>query len=292
MPRSLFKFLLGILFFLGISHLTSSCLQFRMSSSEAEIFFKEQTFQPVIKSYKIDDRTINYAQVGRDSLPTVIFLHGSPGGWGAFAGFMRNEQLLQQVYMVSVDRPGYGYSNYGDPIPDLQNQCQLLKPILEETKHTPNILVGHSLGGPIAARLAMDYPDLVQGIILVAPSIDPALERGEWYRYLARGPLAKMLLPGSFWSTNEEIFSLREELEKMLPLWSKISVPVIVIQGEEDMLVPKENAYFAQRMVNPNLLRLQLEPDVNHFIPWNQPHLINQAIFDLVKDQPQAISGY
>ena len=129
-PRSLFKFLLGILFFLGIFHSTSSCLQFRMSSSEAEIFFKEQTFQPVIKSYKIDDRTINYAQVGRDSLPTVIFLHGSPGGWGAFAGFMRNEQLLQQVYMVSVDRPGYGYSNYGDPIPDLQNQCQLLKPIL------------------------------------------------------------------------------------------------------------------------------------------------------------------
>ena len=78
----------------------------------------------------------------------------------------------------------------------------------------------------------------------------------------------------------------------MLPLWSKISVPVIVIQGEDDALVPKENAYFAQRMVNPNLLRLQLEPDVNHFIPWNQPHLINQAIFDLVKNRAQAISGY
>ncbi len=53
----------------------------------------------------------------------------------------------------------------------------MMKPILELVVNQKTILVGHSLGGPVIARTAMDYPDLVDGLILVGGSIDPEMEK-------------------------------------------------------------------------------------------------------------------
>jgi len=64
----------------------------------------------------------------------------------------------------------------------------------------------------------------------------------------------------------------------MLPLWKDVEVPVIVIQGTEDNLVPKENADFAKRMMDPQYLEVWLVDGMNHFVPWNRPDLINKAI--------------
>jgi pimeloyl-ACP methyl ester carboxylesterase len=64
------------------------------------------------------------------------------------------------------------------PEQSLRMQSACLAPLLRLGKSAKKpILVGHSLGGPVAARLAMDYPDEVGGLILVAPSIDPELEK-------------------------------------------------------------------------------------------------------------------
>src|SRR3546814_18455192 len=59
----------------------------------------------------------------------------------------------------------------------------------------PAIVVGHSLGGPIAAKLAMDYPDRVRGLLLLAPSVAPALEAPRWYQRLATWRVVQWLLP-------------------------------------------------------------------------------------------------
>ena len=249
-----------------------------MSDKKARQYFEEKDLDLRIKKIEVENHQIHYADIGDEQLPAVIFFHGAPGGWNAFIDFMSNPALLQVTRMISVDRPGYGYSGYGDPITSLQRQCELLKPILEEVRDQKTILVGHSLGGPIVARLAMEYPDLVNGLIMVGPSIDPEMEKDEWYRYIFRSALGRLLLPGSFWSTNEEIFFLKEELAAMLPMWQKIKMPVIVIQGTEDTLVPKENAFFAQKMIDSNYLDIWLEAGVNHFIPWNRPDLIEKAI--------------
>ncbi|HEY5692223.1 MAG TPA: alpha/beta hydrolase [Cyclobacteriaceae bacterium] len=40
----------------------------------------------------------------------------------------------------------------------------------------PIILIGHSLGGTVIARMTMDSPELVDGVVMVAPSIDPEIE--------------------------------------------------------------------------------------------------------------------
>ena len=264
--------------FLILSQLTTGCLSFRLSDKKAYKYFEDKPVKPSIHKYQIDGRHINYADIGSDSLPVVIFFHGAPGGWNAFINFMANPKLQSISRMISVDRPGYGYSDYGEPVTSLARQCELMKPILDSVRHQKTILVGHSLGGPIIAKMAMDYPDLVDGLIFVGGSIDPEMEKDEWYRYIMRTALGRLLLPGSFWSTNEEIFFLKEELELMLPDWQKIDIPVTVIQGVEDNLVPKENAYFAEKMIKEDQLEVWMEDGVNHFIPWNRPDLIEKAI--------------
>ncbi len=256
-----------------------------MSQKEAKDYFKEENNEPIIRNYKVGDRKINYAEIGYDSLPVIIFFHGAPGGWNAFVDFMKDKELLDRVKIVSVDRPGYGDSDLGKPEVSLKKQAALLKPILKKyKKNNKVILVGHSLGGPIIARISMDYPRLVDGLIFVAASIDPELEKEEWYRPVLRMPPIKWLMPASLCATNEEIYFLKDELIKMLPYWKNITIPTIVIQGEDDKLVPKDNADFAKKMLINAPVQLQLIPKQNHFIPWNNPDLIKNAIFDQLDD--------
>ena len=61
--------------------------------------------QPVEHRYRIDDRTIHYWQI--DGGPArVVFLHGTPGDWKAWAHFMADPELQKRATLIAVDRPG------------------------------------------------------------------------------------------------------------------------------------------------------------------------------------------
>jgi pimeloyl-ACP methyl ester carboxylesterase len=142
------------------------------------------------------------------------------------------------------------------------------------------ILIGHSLGGPMIARMAMDYPELIDNLIIVAGSITPNLEPNEkWFRIPMDFMPIRVLIPASFRASNHEILYLKPELEKMLPLWKNIRQPVIVIQGGKDMFVSPKNADFAEKMlVNAKSLKVVRIDTMNHFVPWSHPQLIKKAI--------------
>ena len=261
-------------------------MQFRMSKTEIDEFFSNKKIKGTLHRYTTaNGRTINYLHVGDAHLPLVIFVHGSPGSLSAFIDFMADTVLLKHAQLVSVDRAGFGESNFGYAEKSLEKQAEYLKPILEKYKNNkPVILVGHSLGGPVIARMAMDYSALIDGLVLVAGSIAPDLEPNEtWFRAPLATPLLKLFVPRSFRASNYEIYKLKTELEKMVPLWKNIRCPVIVIQGKKDDLVSPANADFAKKMlVNATSVTLVLKDDMNHFVPWAHPELIQQAILQLL----------
>ncbi len=271
-------FTLAIL--LGTMH---SCLQFRMSKPKINSFFANKKQKGKIVTYKEGVRIINYVIVGDDEKPLVIFVHGSPGSLSAFIDFLGDSTLLKQAQLISVDRPGFGFSNFGNAEPSLQKQATFLKSIIDKNKNNrPVYLVGHSLGGPLIARLAMDYPELIDGLIMVAPSIDPTLEPKEWFRAPLATPFLRWLLPRSFRASNDEIYQLKPELVAMLPLWSRVVVPTIVIQGKQDQLVHYENAFFAkEKMINASVTLIMID-SMDHFVPWSHPKLIQNAIIKLL----------
>jgi len=272
-PIAIFAFML----------LMDSCLQFRMSKSEIDTFFKDKEKKGTIKEYTIGKRTVNYLIAGDINKPLIVFVHGSPGSLSAFIDFMADSALLNRAQLITVDRPGFGASNFGYAEPSLKKQALLLKPMLETYKNDrPIILIGHSLGGPLIARMAMDYPELIDGLIMVAPSIAPELEPYEWFRAPLSTPFLKWLLPRSIRASNDEIYKLKPELEQMIPLWQTINTPTIVIQGSKDSLVDPKNAEFAQKMLVNASVQVELIEGMDHFVPWTNPELIRNAALDLL----------
>lgn len=267
--------------FVALTFLLDGCMQFRMNRSEIEKFFEDKPYKGTLHQIHEGTRVINYLKAGNDQLPLVVFVHGSPGSLSAFINFMADTALLQRAQLISVDRPGFGSSNFGYAEPSLKKQASLLKPILEAHKgNRPLILVGHSLGGPVIARMAMEFPELVDALVMVAPSIDPDLEPYEWFRYPLATPFLSWMLPRSIRASNDEIYKLKPELQEMLPLWSTITTRTIVIQGGKDDLVPPGNADFARKMMTQADVTIWLKQDINHFIPWVHPELIRDAVLE------------
>jgi pimeloyl-ACP methyl ester carboxylesterase len=281
---SILRWHMLLLVFVLLFALLPQCVSIRMSDKKVAAYFANRPTKPTFASIDVAGQRIHYAHIrstkpGADTLPTVLFIHGSPGAWDAFIGFFADSSLYNHAQLISVDRPGFGKSDLGEPEPSLQAQAFAIAPLLRLSRSAQKpILVGHSLGGPVAVRLAMDYPNGVGGLILVAPSIDPELEKKEWYRPIGNAFPFRQWLPTELAVSNQEILPLKNELQQMMPLWISIRVPVIVIQGDKDPLVPPGNAAFAKRMLVNAPVLVQMIPDMNHFIPWSRPDLIHDAI--------------
>jgi pimeloyl-ACP methyl ester carboxylesterase len=126
--------------------------------------------------------------------------------------------------------------------------------------------------------------------VLVSPSIDPALEKPRWYNRVASWPLIRWEIPTKLALANEELMPLEGELSKMLPLWQRVQVPVIVIQGQKDRLVSPASADFAERELGRRAKIIRV-PDAGHFILWQQPSIIGDAVLSLLgQDRSRKIS--
>ncbi len=214
--------------------------------------------------------------------PLVVFVHGSPGDWTDFVNQLADPALRDAARLVSIDRPGYGGSDFGDPEPSLRRHAEAVVAVVDHFGPPAQgaVLVGHSMGGPIVTRVAMDFADRVAAVVSVAGSADPALEPTHWYQEVAAWPWVRPLLPTMLDVCNQELLPHRAELRAMAPRWSAIDCPVFVVQGGEDVLVPAANADFIAARVPPDLLHVDLDPTMNHFVPWSHPERMRAAILE------------
>ncbi|GHB71691.1 alpha/beta fold hydrolase [Persicitalea jodogahamensis] len=236
----------------------------------------------VHKYYHSRQGEMHFVAVGDSTLPPVLFVHGSPGEWDNYSGFLKDSVLQKKAYLLSVDRPGFGES--GDmAVKTLADQVEALLPIMKY-QNQKVILVGHSLGGPIVVRFAMAHPEYVRGLVLAAASVSPELEPTNWYRYILGAPPVRWFIPRSFESSNDELLPLKKELKKMADSWDKVKCPVVVIQGGSDVLVPAENADYIEKKLEGRVpLTMIRKKSMNHFIPWSDPDIIRSGIQLLLK---------
>lgn len=266
----------GLFLVIGLIYIHN--LDFSMSEQDITNAFSGLPYQPEDHTFNYQDRTIHYVAIGDTSKPKILFVHGSPGSWDNFLGFMRHPTLMENFRLISVDRPGFGKSGNGIPERSIEHQAKLIAMVLErENQSTSSILVGHSYGGPVIARMAIDFPQQIDGLILAAASINPELEKTKWFQVPIHYKILSWILPDMLYSTNEEILALKGELNKMEGLWKLITQPVSIIQGTKDNLVPYENALFGEtKLINSK--PTMVIRDMNHFILWENPELITQEI--------------
>ena len=224
----------------------------------------------------------HYVRGGTAGKPKIIFVHGSPGSWKAFATYLGDPELGARAELISVDRPGYGLTQPGQPERSLWGQVKGLEPLLDlGDPRQPAILVGHSYGGAVIVRWAMGErrPDpRIRQLLVLAGAVDPGLEKKKWFQYPADWFWVRWLLPSDLDVCNQEIEALKTELEAMAPHWGEIRSEIDVIQGLDDDMVPPANAEYIEAHASKLHPRIQRIPGLNHFIPWKRADLVRAAL--------------
>ncbi|UYV13892.1 MAG: alpha/beta hydrolase [Phycisphaera sp.] len=231
----------------------------------------------------VGGNAVSYVHSGDHTSTRVIYVHGTPGDAGAFAMYVRDG--LKGVGSISIDRPGFGQTG-GDIVRSFEAQAAAFEPLLVERDGRWPVLVGHSLGGPIVARAAADYPDRVAAIVIIAGSLDPELEGPRWFNYA--GVLLSPALPRPLRVSNKEIFAAREQTELLADVLEHIRCPVVIVHGTRDRLVPYANVeYMRHAFTNAASIEVITIEDGNHFIPWQRPDVVRDAVVRAINAQPR-----
>lgn len=232
--------------------------------------------------------SLSYLYAGNARDPRVIFIHGTPGSAEGWADFLTSP--VPGFESIAIDRLGFGQSTDANGtkrgVDSFEAQARAIAPLLVQRDGQWPILVGHSLGGPIAARLAAMYPQRVRGLIIVAGSLDPAQEKPGLGQEVATTDFVRFFLPRTLDNSMGELAAAKKQTELLAPELSKITCPVIVIHGTTDELVPYANVEYIKKMLtNAKSVSVVTLERQGHFVPWERPDVIRRAI-EQISDTP------
>lgn len=255
-----------------------------MTEEKLNAFFTRNGIKAVISYYTAMKRRFYYAAVGEDHLPALLFIHGAPASMTIYRDFFTDEQLLGRFAIYAVDRPGYGLTG-GPAEPSISRQSESIFTLAQRIHrvHQPLLVVAGSYGASIACRLVMDHPGTVQGLILIAPSLGPGLEKMFWITPLLAGSVGGKISK-AYQSASIEKLAHEKELKKMLPLWDALRIPVCYLQSEKDPIVYPANAAFArQHMVNVPHFDIQFFKGRKHDIDAKYAAEIRNHILEMAE---------
>jgi pimeloyl-ACP methyl ester carboxylesterase len=128
----------------------------------------EQKLPPSGRFVDVDGARIHYVDEGTG--PTLLLVHGLGGQLLNFTHSLLGK-LRHDFRVVVLDRPGSGYSTRpADESATISAQARIISRFCQALKLERPLIVGHSLGGGIALALALDYPEQVAGLALLAPA--------------------------------------------------------------------------------------------------------------------------
>ena len=122
--------------------------------------------------------------------PPVLMIHGASANAREFT-YTLTPHLASEHRVFMADRPGHGHSDRPDEAESLGVQAAQMAAVLDAlAPEEKAVIVGHSFGGGVALRLALDRPDLVRGLVLLAPvSHNWGGGGGAWYNKYASPPI-------------------------------------------------------------------------------------------------------
>lgn len=226
--------------------------------------------------------SLSYLHAGDEQNPRVIYIHGTPGSAGGWADFLVSP--IPGLEAIAVDRLGFGKSGPQSGVgePSFAMQALAIEPLLVQRTGRWPILVGHSLGGPIAAWIAATNPGKIGGLVIVAGSLDPAEEKPGIAQRIATTGLVRAILPRALDNSMGELASAKAQTQLLAPLLINITCPIIVIHGTNDALVPYGNtSYMRSMLTSAASVKMVTLENQGHFVPWERPEVIRDAVQEL-----------
>jgi pimeloyl-ACP methyl ester carboxylesterase len=128
----------------------------------------EKAVPPRGRFIDVDGARIHYLDEGTG--PTLLLVHGLCGQMHNFTYSLLGK-LRHDFRVVILDRPGNGYSILPAKAPaTISAHARIISRFCQELKLGRPLIVGHSLGGAIALALALNHPEQVSGLALLAPA--------------------------------------------------------------------------------------------------------------------------
>lgn len=225
--------------------------------------------------------------------PAVVLVHGLGVSSRYMSALLRELAPFYRVF--AVDLPGFGRSERPSRPLGLVELAEALAGWMRATGLRSATLVGNSYGCQIAVELAARRPRLVERLVLIGPTIDPArrTRRQLVMRLLVdavREPLSLLLLavleylrcgPRVMLKTLAD--AVAHPLEARLPL---VVAPALVVRGMRDPLV---SAPWAERVASQLPAgRLAVVPGVAHAAHYAAPRAVARIVRRFVDEQPAA----
>ncbi len=127
----------------------------------------EKALPPRGRFIDVDGARIHYVDEGTG--PTLLLVHGLAGQMHNFTHSLLGK-LKQDFRVIILDRPGSGYSTRStEQLATIGAQARLISNFCKTLGLERPLVVGHSLGGAIALGLALNHPEQVAGLALLAP---------------------------------------------------------------------------------------------------------------------------
>lgn len=273
----------------------------------------EAAYPPVGAFVTVDGRRVHYVLRGQG--PDLVLIHGASGNLRDMLPLA--EILTPNYRVVAFDRPGLGYSEaltLGNET--LLGQATALRKAALQLGMPQPIVVGQSFGGSVALAWALDQPPAAL-VLISAPSMPWPGKLGIWYRLtdsllgpVLFVPLAAAYVPDSYaensvagifgpdpvppgyiqtigvpltlrqatlWNNAEQVNALRAQLVEMVPRYTSLTLPVELIHGDADTIVPL--AIHSQPLATllPDAT-LTVVPGAGHMPHQSHPDLVLAAI--------------
>jgi pimeloyl-ACP methyl ester carboxylesterase len=243
--------------------------------------------------------------------PPVLLVHGFGG---AAWNFSELAPLLPGKRLIIPDLPGHGASS-PLPAPTLTGFADVLAEILDQ----PVDVLGHSLGGVVALRLAERHPELVRSLVLAAAAgissstrlaeltialtgiVQPGRIAGRRVAWVARSRRLRKFVFGGFEVANPDLLTERavhgflrgptlhtDALGAGLALVAddprkdldRVRCPVLVLWGARDRQVPLEDGFeYARRLGAP----LRVIADCGHLLIGERPDVCARAVLEFTR---------
>jgi pimeloyl-ACP methyl ester carboxylesterase len=275
------------------------------------------------RPYELLGRRVNVLDTGpvAGGGTPLLFIHGWSSNWQSW--LLTIPAFRDTHRCLALDLPGFGGSAMpAEPI-SIQGYAKTVDAMCRELGVDRVAVVGNSMGGFIGAELALAFPTLVERLVLVSAAglsitempraplraaaalfaaaqprlarLDMPFSRRPRLRRAAMGgvlrypeklspALAYELILGSgkpgFVPALDALtsYDFRDRL-------SEIEIPVLIVWGENDLLVPVEDAVHYERMIGPNARRVVFA-DTGHVPMIERPSRFNELLSEFLAGDP------